>query len=97
MCSAAVARQAAIYPLQLCKAILQGIRNQTRHDGRWCIGMVGMGPRPGEQMADAQFERRLRRLMINEGYEITEEDPRVNPAADCRGGDSRRLPGASGH
>ena len=71
MCSADVARQTAIYALQFCKAILNGIRDQVRHDGRWHLGMIGIGPRPDNGMTDAQLERRVERLLVKEGYEIT--------------------------
>ena len=36
------ARAAAIYPFQLCKAILRGFRNQMRSDGRLAEGMCGL-------------------------------------------------------
>ena len=41
-CSGKIARMAAIYPFQLCKAILQGFRNQLRCDGLMEINVVGM-------------------------------------------------------
>ena len=40
------ARAAAIYPFQLCKAILRGFRNQLRSDGRLIQGECGL-QRPG--------------------------------------------------
>ena len=36
------ARAAAIYPFQLCKAILRGFRNQLRADGRLVQGVYGL-------------------------------------------------------
>ena len=42
LCSGGRAREAAIYPFALCKAILQGIRNQMRHDHRLQEGMCGL-------------------------------------------------------
>ena len=42
VCSGQVAKLAAIYPFQLCKAILQGFRNQLRVDGLMEINVVGM-------------------------------------------------------
>ena len=36
------ARAAAIYPFQLCKAILRGFRNQLRSDGRLVQGVCGL-------------------------------------------------------
>ena len=42
LCSGGRARDAAIYPFALCKAILQGIRNQMRHDHRLQEGMCGL-------------------------------------------------------
>ena len=41
-CSGGRARDAAIYPFALCKAILQGIRNQMRHDHRLQEGIHGL-------------------------------------------------------
>ena len=36
------ARAAAVYPFQLCKAILRGFRNQLRSDGRRIQGIYGL-------------------------------------------------------
>ena len=36
------ARAAAVYPFQLCKAILRGFRNQLRSDGRQIQGIYGL-------------------------------------------------------
>ena len=41
-CSGQAARGAAIYPFRLCKAILQGFRNQLRRDGVAEVNVVGM-------------------------------------------------------
>ena len=41
-CGGRTARDAAIYPFQLCKAILQGFRNQLRKDGVMEVNVVGM-------------------------------------------------------
>ena len=41
-CSGSAARRAAVYPLELCKAILQGCRNQLRADGRLRVGQIGI-------------------------------------------------------
>ena len=40
-CSGMTARRAAIFPLQLCRAILVGIRNQMKHDRRVDDTMIG--------------------------------------------------------
>ena len=40
--SGRVAREAAIYPFKLCRAILEGCRNQLRKDGRIHDGMYGI-------------------------------------------------------
>ena len=37
-----VARMAAIFPIRLCKAILEGFRNQLKKDGVVFEGVVGM-------------------------------------------------------
>ena len=42
MASGGRARAAAIYPFQLCKAILRGFRNQMRADGRMVQGVYGL-------------------------------------------------------
>ena len=56
MCSSKVAKSAAVYPMQLCKAILQGLKDQLQQDGVkdkfengisgvWEKGGGGRGPR----------------------------------------------------
>ena len=42
ICSGGRARAAAIYPFVLCKAILQGLKNQMRHDQRLHPGVHGL-------------------------------------------------------
>ena len=46
----------AIYTFALCKAILEGFRNQMRADGRLVIGVVGV-QRPEEHMSDIALMR----------------------------------------
>lgn len=41
-CSGGTAKNAAIYPNQLCEAILRGIRAQLQHDGHHAAGGVGL-------------------------------------------------------
>ena len=50
LCIGQVARMAAAYPLQLCKAIIQGCRAQLREDGRVMIGHIGISPQRKRQM-----------------------------------------------
>ena len=61
-CTGNAARKAAIYPFKLCKAILSGVRNQLREDGRFTHGMVGIQPAPQDGLSDEQPERRVNRL-----------------------------------
>ena len=37
-----LAREAAVYPFRLCRAILQGCRNQLLRDGTLQVGMYGL-------------------------------------------------------
>ena len=60
-----------MYPFKLCKAILSGIRNQLREDGRFTHGMVGIQAAPQDGLSDEQFERRVNRL-----WNIEVEDER---------------------
>ena len=55
MASGSRARRAAIYPFALCKAILQGCRDQLRHDRRLGIGIHGVQPE-GWDSEDRQLE-----------------------------------------
>ena len=42
MCSGMTALKAAIFPLKLCRAILEGIRNQMLKDRRLESGLIGI-------------------------------------------------------
>ena len=55
-CSSRIAREAAIYPKELCRAMLKGIRNQLREDGVLKNGCCGIQA-PDD---DAEIERQLR-------------------------------------
>ena len=55
-CTGRAARMAAIYPLEPCKAILQGCHAQLREDGRVFVGHVGIGPRESDSWSDAKLE-----------------------------------------
>ncbi len=72
VCSGRRARQAAVYPLRLCKAILYGCRNQLREDGRYVVGLVGIQPRMEDGMTDVALDRRVRRLW---NIEVEEDVP----------------------
>ena len=50
----AVTAGTAVYTFALCKAILQGFRNQMRVDGRMILGVVGL-QRPEESMTDIEL------------------------------------------
>ena len=56
LCSGRVAREAAKYPKELCRAMLKGIRNQLEVDGALKDGCFGV------QVADddAEIERQIR-------------------------------------
>ena len=54
---------AALYPLRLCKAILHGCRAQLREDGRVFVGLVGIGPREGDEWSDRKLEAKTERLL----------------------------------
>ena len=60
--SGRLSREAAVYPLALCKAILVGCRNQLRRDGRLILGVVGMQPDPLQDCSDRALARRVARL-----------------------------------
>ncbi len=62
LCSAEVAKAAAIYPLGLCKAILRGCRRQLIQDGRLVVGIVGI-QHPETAMSDSQLERACARVL----------------------------------
>ena len=51
-----VTRGTAIYPFSVCKAILQGFRNQMVADGRLTLGVVGL-QRPEETMEMKDLEK----------------------------------------
>ncbi len=68
ICCGKVARQAAIYPLQLCKAILSGFRNQLREDGDYTVGMVGFQHR-GQELSDLELAK-FCRYVIQEDMEL---------------------------
>ena len=55
-CSGRIAKEAAIYPRGLCKAVLRGIRNQLKSDGLLKDGCYGIQA-PDD---DAEIERNLR-------------------------------------
>ena len=42
MCNGMVVRRAAMFPLELCKAVLIGFREQLRRDEAWSRGSAGM-------------------------------------------------------
>ncbi len=62
VCSGEVARRAAVYPFELCRTILTGIRDQLRQDERHFVGICGIMPRPDAQMTMKQLERRIERV-----------------------------------
>ncbi len=63
----------AIYPFDLCRAILEGARQQLRDDDRLTTGVYCIMPRPDAHLTDVQLERRVKRLMhITDGYDDAE-------------------------
>jgi hypothetical protein len=63
LCMGDVARMAAIYPMNLCKAIIQGCRAQLREDGRVFIGHVGILPRECESWSEKKLEAKAEKLL----------------------------------
>ena len=59
----------AVYTFALCKAILQGFRNQLRVDGRLVLGIVGM-QRPEDKMSDVE----LMKVYRSQGMTVEEDD-----------------------
>ena len=64
VCSGGRARAAAIYPFIVCKAILQGLKNQMRADDRLRPGAHGLH-NPGD---DAEVM--LLNMMVQEGNKL---------------------------
>ena len=62
-CTGHVARMAAVYPMALCKAIIQGCRNQLREDGRVFIGTVGILPHACDDWSGEKLKRKTERLL----------------------------------
>ena len=60
-----VCKESAIYPFQLCKAILMGCRRQLVTDGRLTIGIAGI-QRPEEEMTYDQLCKVIERKGIFE-------------------------------
>ncbi len=52
----------AIFPIKLCKAILQGYRRQLMDDGRLVLGVVGI-QQPETELADRRLEDTCMRLL----------------------------------
>ena len=71
LCIGDVARMAAIYPMNLCKAIIQGCRAQLREDGRVVIGHVGILPRECGSWSDKKLEGKAEKLLH---VKITQND-----------------------
>ncbi len=63
MCTGHVARVAAIYPMRLCKAIIQGCRAQLREDGRVFIGHVGILPKECEAWSEGKLQAKTERFL----------------------------------
>ena len=74
ICRGRVAKDGAIYPFQLCKAILTGIHWQLREDERLTVGMVGIHPRPDAGMTTKQLERRIERKLTAAGLFVEASD-----------------------
>ncbi len=54
---------AAIYPMNLCKAILQGCRAQLREDGRVFVGHVGILPRELDSWSEEKLASKAEKLL----------------------------------
>ena len=62
LCTRDVARMAAIYLVNLCKATIQGCRAHPREDGRFVKGHVGILPRECDEWNDAKFHLKTEKL-----------------------------------
>ena len=80
------ARAAAIYPFQLCKAILRGFLNQMRSDGRLAEGLCGLQSREweevqslnwGELLHDGSLRAHDRRAPATEEFQSMSADGRA--------------------
>ena len=72
MCEGKTARDSAIYPFKLCKAILQGFRNQLRDDELLTIGVAGM--QHPQNATDDQLRKKIGRIYgIAMGEEFAED------------------------
>ena len=67
-CTGRSAEATAVYPLQLCRAILRGIRSHLKSVGRMDDDTVGMMPETGEDMMNVD----LMELPCS-GYELGEQ------------------------
>ena len=63
LCTGDVARTAALYPVNLCKAITQGCRAQLREDGRIRFGHVGILPRESDEGSDGKLKSKTEKLV----------------------------------
>jgi len=63
LCTGDVARTAALYPVKLYKAIIQGCRAQLREDGRILLGHVGILPRESDEWSDEKFKSKTEKLL----------------------------------
>ncbi|MBV61870.1 MAG: hypothetical protein CMH65_11270 [Nevskiales bacterium] len=78
LCTSAHARRAAVYPFELCRAILTGCRDQLRDEERHFVGMVGIMPRPDAGMTTEQLRRRVyRQLGLQDEEELESEEERA--------------------
>ncbi len=77
LCEGKIARRAAEYPVALCKAIIQGVRNQLREDGRLRIGYIGILPQDDEDAPAQRTRRRVEKI-----YNVTIEDDKVEQFFD---------------
>jgi len=73
-CTGKTARMAAIYPVKLCKAILQGCRAQLREDGRVFIGFVGIGPKESDAWSEKKLEAKTEKLLNVQVNKAGEEE-----------------------
>ena len=62
-CTGDVARRAALYPLNLCKASIQGCRAHLREDGRILVGHVGVLPRESDDWSEEKFTTKTEKLL----------------------------------
>ena len=70
LCNGKVARQAAVFPMRLCHAILAGLRNELRKEGTVEYGVVGMLERATTLGVDVDIGIEAEEIYIADGIAL---------------------------